>query len=695
MKQFPWRRFKPAYSIPAACGNTPHLRSESSIVHSSFAYSKPSCASEARLHKIGRPGRQPLQFSEACGSPISVRKLATLSSWLQPRTSLGHRAAHPSHVLVTKSDYSLVTKSILSLLRKSPQARVTHTPQTLTWPAFPYLIPAAKMKRGNASAASAYPTPVSHPDVQAMGEFERNGQRNERVAIATIPQEVDAKRHGAGERGSEKFETRAVDLPLDPEKVRKGANDHAAPVREGAGPEVEQALHPEGSHGDDLPPVHLPKRDAKPRLVILGSGWGACRVLRSVDPARWDVVAISPRNHMVFTPLLSSTAVGTLEPRSVAIPVRSLQAALNTPEDTHFYFHAACSAIDPARRWVHCQSAAPGDARAFSVEYDRLVVAVGATANTFGIRGVAEHALLLREIEDARKIRAQLILNLMKANIPGTTEEQKRRLLSCVVVGGGPTGVEFSGELSDFIHRDVRSKFPNLRKFLHVSLVEAGEVLSSFDESLRQYAIRVLTQLRRGTVCEVGPTHVELNDGTRVPYGLLVWSTGIGATPFVKALTLPKTKGGRIATDQHLRVVGAPDVYAIGDCAAYDESLGLPPLPCLAQVAEREGAWLAKRLNRMAKEGCARAGMTDAEDSLHLAPFVYKQLGSMASVGSYRALIDVRQAKDQPGFSMKGFLSFLAWRSAYLTRIVTWRTRLYVIFNWFTTLLFGRDISRF
>ena len=191
---------------------------------------------------------------------------------------------------------------------------------------------------------------------------------------------------------------------------------------------------------------------------------------------------------------------------------------------------------------------------------------------------------------------------------------------------------------------------------------------------------------------EVKPAEITLSDGTRVPYGLLVWSTGVGPSEFVKSLDLPKSPGGRIGVDEWLRVPSAPDLFALGDCAGFLEQTGKPVLPALAQVAEREGRYLARLLERVAAQGGSKAhciGKVELGE-----PFVYKHIGSMASVGRYKALVDLRENKDAKGVSMAGFISWLMWRSAYLTRVVSWRNRFYVAVNWATTLVFGRDNTR-
>lgn len=441
------------------------------------------------------------------------------------------------------------------------------------------------------------------------------------------------------------------------------------------------------------------KPGEKPRVVVLGTGWAACRFLKGLDTQVYDVVCISPRNHMVFTPLLASTCVGTLEFRSVAEPVSNIQGALAKDPNSYFYL-ASCTGIDTHKHEVYCEAVTNGglsrEPYQFKVAYDKLVIAAGAEPTTFGIKGVKEHAFFLREVNHAQEIRKRLLLNLMLSENPGLSEEEKKRLLHCVVIGGGPTGVEFSGELSDFITKDVRERYTHVKDYIHVTLIEANEILSSFDVSLRQYAIKHLTKsgvhLMRGVVKEVHPKNIVLSDGTEVPYGLLVWSTGVGPSEFTKALNLPKSPGGRIGVDRWMRVPSVDDVFALGDCAGFLEETGRPVLPALAQVAEREGKYLVELFNRIGQQNGAKA--FSAKDMQLGEPFEYKHLGSMASVGHYKALVDLRQSKDAKGLSLAGFVSWFIWRSAYLTRVLSWRNRFYVATNWATTFVFGRDNSR-
>ncbi|CAA7026344.1 unnamed protein product [Microthlaspi erraticum] len=452
----------------------------------------------------------------------------------------------------------------------------------------------------------------------------------------------------------------------------------------------------EADRYDGLAPT---KEGEKPRVLVLGSGWAGCRLMKGIDTSIYDVVCVSPRNHMVFTPLLASTCVGTLEFRSVAEPISRIQPAISR-EPGSYYFLANCSRLDSENHEVHCETVTDGLSTLkpwkFKIAYDKLILACGAEASTFGINGVLENAIFLREVHHAQEIRRKLLLNLMLSEVPGIGENEKKRLLHCVVVGGGPTGVEFSGELSDFIMKDVRQRYSHVKDDIRVTLIEARDILSSFDDRLRHYAIKQLNKsgvkLVRGIVKEVKPQKLILDDGTEVPYGLLVWSTGVGPSSFVRSLHLPKDPGGRIGIDEWMRVPSVEDVFAIGDCSGYLATTGKSTLPALAQVAEREGKYLANLLNVMGKAGGGRANSAKGMELGE--PFVYKHMGSMATIGRYKALVDLRESKEGKGISMAGFVSWFIWRSAYLTRVVSWRNRFYVAINWLTTFVFGRDISR-
>ncbi|XP_014664951.1 PREDICTED: internal alternative NAD(P)H-ubiquinone oxidoreductase A1, mitochondrial-like isoform X1 [Priapulus caudatus] len=408
----------------------------------------------------------------------------------------------------------------------------------------------------------------------------------------------------------------------------------------------------------------------RPQLVILGTGWGSYSVLRHIDKSMYDVVVVSPRNHFLFTPLLASTTVGTLEFRSVIEPVRD-----TIFRNAHHFHLAKAVSLDMANKIVKCQSTLSDNA--YDISYDKLVIGVGAVANTFNIPGVEEHAIFLKEISDARKIRNRILANFEMALEPGIRTAEQKRLLSTVIVGGGPTGVEFGAELYDFVRQDVSRLYGEQAKQVNVTLIEASQILSMFDARLRKYAEKKIRErdrfnLLQAVVAEVRKDGVILKDGSEIPCGLVVWSTGIAQRKFTKALSVPKNKQEQILVDNYLRLTGdsTGDVYAIGDCSDIE---GLH-LPCTAQVAERQGRYLAGSLCKTPEK---------------VSPFKFKNMGMLTYIGGYRALTDTPEAK------LKGVMSWVLWRSAYLTRLGSWKLRLQVPMDWIKALFYGRDTSRF
>lgn len=414
---------------------------------------------------------------------------------------------------------------------------------------------------------------------------------------------------------------------------------------------------------------HVSVSTGRKRLVILGTGWGSYSVLKKVNKSLYDVVVVSPRNHFLFTPLLCSTTVGTLEFRSIIEPIRNT----GFRQVEHFHLSRAVG-IDFKKQVVHVESVLKPDSR-YDLEYDKLVIGVGSLSNTFGTPGVTEHAFFLKEVADARKIRNKILSNFELATQPSSSPEESRRLLHIVIVGGGPTGVEFGAEVYDFVEQDVRRLFKAKKDDVRVTLVESNQILSSFDERLRKYAEKKIQSrkgftLKQDLVTAVHEDHVKLKSGDVIPCGLVVWSTGLAPRDFVKELDIPKTERGQILTDRYLNVLGDPSgsSYAIGDCADIEKY----PLPCTAQVAERQGKYLANQLNTGKGE-----------------EFSFTSAGMLAYIGSYEGLTDLPKTK------LQGFPSWFLWRSAYLTQLGSWRLRMQVPLDWTKTLLFGRDISRF
>lgn len=409
----------------------------------------------------------------------------------------------------------------------------------------------------------------------------------------------------------------------------------------------------------------------KPKLVILGSGFGSVTLANKIDYKKYSVLIISPRNYFLFTPLLPSTTVGTIEFRSIIEPIRTLKKELT-------YYQASCEKILPDQKKIICRGVY--DKEEFSVRYDKLVIGVGAKNNTYGIKGVEENCFFLKELKDARNIRQKIIACFEQASNPSLSLNQKKELLHFVVVGGGPTGVEFAAEMHDFLTQDLIRWFPRLCRNFKITLVEATQnILGSFDKKLGQYALKHFKRkninvLTRSVVQRVEKNKVILKNKETLNCHLIVWSTGIGPHDWIANSFLPKNKQGRILTNESTEVIGYPEIFAIGDCADIQNH----NLPATAQVAQQQGKFLARQLNRMA-----------TTPQKKLAKFEFRNLGMLAYVGDQKALADLPQIKG------RGFTTWLFWRSAYLTKLVSFKNKILVLFDWLKKVFFGRDISRF
>ncbi|TFK29454.1 FAD/NAD(P)-binding domain-containing protein [Coprinopsis marcescibilis] len=445
-----------------------------------------------------------------------------------------------------------------------------------------------------------------------------------------------------------------------------------------------------------------PSTRHRQRLVILGSGWGGYGLLRGVDRSRWDVVVISPNTYFNFTPLLAGCAVGTLEFRCAIEPVRRY-----SPEIT--YYQAWCDEIDFKQKTLKCMPATQPVAKSttgiesqvetsaqFSIPYDKLVIAVGAYSQTFDVPGVKEHAHFLKDARDARRIRSRILECFEQANQPFLSDIERRNLLNFCIVGGGPTGVEFSAELHDLLHTDIQRHYPrSLARLAKITLYDvAPNILGTFDQSLRKYTEKTLAReglriLTSHHVEKVEAGKMWVKEQGEVPFGMLVWSTGLAPNPLIKSIRgvekHPQTSS--LITDDHLNVIMEdgtpnPDVWTIGDAGTIKES----PLPATAQVANQKAKYLVKKLNKLSK------------DQEHTVPFEFHNQGSLAYIGNWKAIYD-RPNPDgtEEGFMTKetGRVAWLLWRSAYFTMTLSWRNKILVPAYWFLNWIFGRDLTRF
>lgn len=343
----------------------------------------------------------------------------------------------------------------------------------------------------------------------------------------------------------------------------------------------------------------------KPKLVILGTGWGSVALLKQLIPGEYHVTVVSPSNHFLFTPMLPSATVGTLEFRSLVEPIRKIVKQIKG----HFV-KATAEDVEFSEKLVEISAmGADGKEGRFYLPYDKLVVGVGSTTNPHGVKGL-EHCHFLKDISDARLIRNQVIRNLEQACMPTTSDEERKRLLSFVVSGGGPTGVEFAAELYDMLNEDLYKFYPRLlRNEISVHVIQSrSHILNTYDEALSKYAearfahdsvdIETNSRVKEVYADKIIFTQKDAESGKVVtkelPMGFCLWSTGVSQTPFSKTLAA-KLSGQNnrhaLETDTHLRVSGSPlgDVYAIGDCSTVQNNVSDHIMTFLRTLAWEKG----------------------------------------------------------------------------------------------------------
>ena len=393
----------------------------------------------------------------------------------------------------------------------------------------------------------------------------------------------------------------------------------------------------------------------KPRVVIVGGGFGGLSAAKALAKAPFDITLIDRTNHHLFQPLLYQVATAALSPADIAAPIRHV---LNDQRNLKVML-GEVSGVDLARKEVIA------DGR--RVPYDYLVISTGARHAYFGHDDWAAVAPGLKTLEDATAVRRRILLAFERAEAEENAEE-RARLMTFVVIGGGPTGVEMAGAIAELAKRALASDFRSIDpRSARIILIEAApRVLTPFDETLSAAARRSLEQLgvevRLGSaVTDCSDDGVRLGD-TFIPTRTIIWAAGVMASPAGRWLGAETDRAGRVQVRADLSVPGHPDVFVIGDTAAVTDERGAQ-LPGVAPVAKQQGQYLAQALLARHEGRTAPA-------------FRYRDYGTLATIGRSRAIAQFGKLK------LSGLVAWLVWTMAHIYYLIGFRNRFVVALNW-------------
>lgn len=403
------------------------------------------------------------------------------------------------------------------------------------------------------------------------------------------------------------------------------------------------------------------QRNQKKRVVIVGGGLGGLRLAEDLYGSGMQVVLIDKNNFHQFPPLIYQIASAGIDPSSISFPFRQI---FRKRKD--FYFRMAeARMVDTEKKILQTSIG--------KIDYDYLVLAAGATTNFFGNKNIEEWAIPMKTVPEAMGLRNALLSNFERA-LTCATEEERQELLNVVIVGGGATGVEIAGALSEMRRYVIPYDYPDMdSSLMHIYLIEAGDrLLAGLSQESSQKAYEFLksmgVDIQFGKMVTDYRDHkVVMKDGTEIPTRTFLWVSGIRANAMPGIDESHMGRGFRFKVDEYNRIPGVEDVFVIGDQCLQTSDAAYPNgHPQVAQVAIQQAKNLAKNL-KLINQGA---------DSSALTAFHYKNLGSMATIGRNKAVVEIGKFRSQ------GFFAWVLWLVVHLRSILGVKNKVMVLLNW-------------
>ena len=399
----------------------------------------------------------------------------------------------------------------------------------------------------------------------------------------------------------------------------------------------------------------MQKQPAAKHVVIIGAGFGGIRAVRALRKADLRITLIDKHNYHLFQPLLYQVSTATLSIDDIAYPVR----AMIKQQKNVLFRMGEVNAIDFERKSVQLAAA--------EIDYDYLVIATGGVTNYFGLSSVEKNSFGMKNLDESVTIRNH-ILHQFELAAYEKDKDKRRALLTFIIVGGGPTGVESAGALSELIYLVMAKEYHTLNfKEVRIVLVEASDkLLSAMPEELQETTVETLIRKHVEVRLCVQVTNYDgerlsIKGGEIIPTHTVIWAAGIKAAPILDTLNIEQDQARRAIVNEFLQLPGHQDVFVIGD-SAHCEYSGRP-LPMIAPVAIQQADTAAKNITQLL------AGKT-------LEKFTYKDVGSMATIGRNAAVVHMGQLK------LKGFAAWLIWSLVHILRLIDIRNRFVVFMKW-------------
>jgi len=413
------------------------------------------------------------------------------------------------------------------------------------------------------------------------------------------------------------------------------------------------------------------------KILILGGGFGGINILKSIqnkfkNEPNVKISLVSKDNYFVYTPMLPELTSGLIHPNDITIPIRKLC------KQAEFY-QATISSIDLEQKLVTITRIFDGKVRA--LEYDYLVISLGSSTNFFDYKNIKEHSFVIKTVEDAIAIRAQ-VLTMLESAAQTSDVNFKKKLMTFTVVGGGFAGVETMGEVNQLVRDSVKNFYPSIgEENISMNLVASKEFIlpelgpklgKDAAEYLRKAGVNVITNTK---AIDAGEDFVQLDNGEKIPCMTLIWAAGVDIDPVVSSLKCEHHKSGKAKVDKYLRLVGHENVFALGDCALITNTLTGEAYPPTAQNAIHQSTTVANNLYSII------TGKTKLKE------FSFKSKGMMTTLGRRVAIAVVC------GLQCRGTLAWLIWRTYYLSRLPMREKRFRVATSWTADMLFKRDLT--